>query len=364
MAVRNASGDSVLMLIPARGGSKGIPRKNLQKVDGVSLVGRAVLHARRFVRDESVANARIVVDTDDPEIAEEGRRWGAEVPFLRPAELAADTTTTLASTLHLLARLSADGWTTQHVILLQPTSPLRHASDIVECWRAYQRSSCASAVSVTSASKPPQLAMHATDDGYLDWLGAKPPANVRRQDLAPAVHVNGAVYIVSAQTLRQEQAFVVPGRSVGVAVSDTAAIDIDTPADLAVARRLAVLGDSTQHVVPILVARDVEPCWVTLDGARLPLRDARNLVDETAASAAEDALVLRPARDGAGPGIWREATGRRVGVLLDGVESFWPAALACAAADFVVLAREADAEFVAAALDALRSQLRPSGQPH
>ncbi|MGH9658284.1 MAG: cytidylyltransferase domain-containing protein, partial [Bryobacteraceae bacterium] len=82
----------VLIVIPARGGSKGILRKNLMEVGGLSLVGRAVLTARQLIRRARLPDAVVLVDTDSEEIAAEGKRWGATVPFLRPPELATDAT--------------------------------------------------------------------------------------------------------------------------------------------------------------------------------------------------------------------------------------------------------------------------------
>ena len=96
---------ATLCLIPARGGSKGLPGKNLRPVGGISLVGRATLAAREFARLAGLAEVRVFVDTDDETIAEEARRWGASVPFLRPPELAGDTVPTVVSVIAALERL-------------------------------------------------------------------------------------------------------------------------------------------------------------------------------------------------------------------------------------------------------------------
>ncbi len=187
----------VVIIIPARGGSKGIPRKNLARVGGASLVGRAVLLARRFVACHPELDARIVLDTDDDEIAQEGAHWGVTSKYRRPAELARDATTTLASVTHLLNTEAAEFGMPDSMILLQPTSPLRTIDDLEECWRAHTNLSAESVVSVSASTKPPQLAMRLTPTGTLEWLGAPPVPNARRQDLAASCYPNGSVYVIA-----------------------------------------------------------------------------------------------------------------------------------------------------------------------
>lgn len=120
----------VLVIVPARGGSKGVPGKNLRPVAGVSLVDRAVVRGRAFVKACGLSDvATVMLDTEDERIAEEGRRWGAAVPFLRPARLAQDDTPTIDSVLFACERF---GEPIETVVLLQPTSPLCSARDIAQ----------------------------------------------------------------------------------------------------------------------------------------------------------------------------------------------------------------------------------------
>ena len=248
------SNGRVLLLVPARGGSRGIRGKNLQQVDGASLVARAVICAHRFLKEVPLADARIVVDTDSDAIAHEARAWNAEVPFLRPPALAGDTTTTAESTLHLLSTLASDGWAADTLVLLQPTSPLRSWEDVQSCWQRMTESDAESVVSVVELSKPPQLAMQLGEGNVLTWLrtAAPPPANSRRQDLDAAVSPSGAVYITQAAALRDRGTFVVPGVTVGVPCGASTSQDVDTPGDLLAARRAAVLALSPS---PTLVVR-------------------------------------------------------------------------------------------------------------
>ena len=120
----------VLLLVPARGGSVRVPRKNLQEVAGIPLVGHAVRQARLAAPAIPDGPHAVVCSTDDPELAACAREWGAEVPFLRPPELATSDATSVAVVLHALETLAGSGRTFRAVVLVQPTSPLTAASDL------------------------------------------------------------------------------------------------------------------------------------------------------------------------------------------------------------------------------------------
>lgn len=228
----------VLIVIPARGGSKGLPGKNLRCVGGVSLVGRAVYAARGFARLAGI-DATIFVDTDSAEIAEEGRRYGADVPFLRPAELAGDATSTSDSVLHAVQRLIARGVQVDVIVLLQPTSPLRTAEDIAACWKEFDRASAPSVISTVPVGHPPELSLRAGADGVLDWALGEPPHDIRRQAFRPATFPSGAVYVLTHELLRREGRFIVPGVTRSVLLPPAHSVDIDTADDLALAEALA-----------------------------------------------------------------------------------------------------------------------------
>ncbi len=135
----------ILGLIPARGGSKGIPGKNLRLLGGRSLVARAVESGIKSLR-----LARLILSTDSEAIAEEGRRAGAEVPFLRPADLAKDDTPSSAVVVHALEWLERnEGRLPDILVLLQPTAPLRQARHIDEALELLVTSGARSVVSVT-----------------------------------------------------------------------------------------------------------------------------------------------------------------------------------------------------------------------
>jgi len=115
----------VLAIVPARGGSKGVPGKNVRKLAGRTLLD----YTAHAARDSGVID-RIVLSTDSDDIADAGTRAGLEVPFMRPSSLAQDDTPMLPVIQHALETLAADGWTTDVVVLLQPTSPLRRPSHV------------------------------------------------------------------------------------------------------------------------------------------------------------------------------------------------------------------------------------------
>lgn len=231
---------NVLVHIPARGGSKGIPRKNLRTMLGISLAGWAVLAARRTrALLGARAATRILVDTDDEEIAREGRVWGAEVPFLRPAELARDESPTAASVVHAVERYRQSGWAADAVILLQPTSPLRSAEDVVACASPYLAGAADSVVSVTPLDHPLELACRPGEAGVLTRMMPAPTGAVRRQDGTRAVFPSGAVYVIEAALLCHSQQFIHDGATLGIELPRSRSLDIDEEADLALAESIA-----------------------------------------------------------------------------------------------------------------------------
>lgn len=220
----------VLTLIPARGGSKGLPGKNIRPFLGKPLISHSIDAAR-----ESGLAGRIVVSTDDPEIAAVALSCGAEVPFLRPSEIAGDASPVLAAALHAL-----DWWTTQYggdprwLLLLQPTSPLRTAADILQAFEQLQSADADAVVSVTEAKSHPHWVKTLDDRGFLKPFVQGQSSPARRQDLPPAYALNGMLYLVRVAALREEGAFC-PRRSLPLPVPASRAIDIDSEHDFLIA---------------------------------------------------------------------------------------------------------------------------------
>lgn len=182
----------VLGVVPARGGSKGIPRKNLRPLAGRPLLAFTAETALRAERLD-----RVVLTTDDEEIAGVGRRLGLDVPFLRPPELARDDTPTLPVVRHAVGWLEERGERYDAVCLLQPTSPLRSPADVDACVRLLEETGADSVVSVLPVPDEhnPHWVWFLAEDGTLaSCLGARDPLP-RRQDLPPAFHRDGSVYV-------------------------------------------------------------------------------------------------------------------------------------------------------------------------
>src|SRR4026207_1008554 len=163
--------ERVLALIPARGGSPGIRPKNPTGGDGIWRVGRAALLGRRFAALHPRLQVRVLVDSDDPAILDEGLAWGAEAPYQRPAGLGGTEVSTYASTASLLVRVQRDGFEVQTVLLLQPTSPLRSIADVRRCWERYDPPQVPSVISVSEAAKSPRLALRLDGPGVPPWDG-------------------------------------------------------------------------------------------------------------------------------------------------------------------------------------------------
>lgn len=281
----------VLLAIPARGGSRRLPRKNLRTVGGVSLVGRAVLAAREFRRRAGLSDARIIVDTDSSEIASEAGRWGAPVPFLRPRRLAEDDTPTIASTLHLLERLESNGYTYEAVVLLQPTSPLRSADEVLECWAVFLGG--AEAVTSVTEFQPPMRHVVQVGPGGL-VLARDPTLYCAAED--KLCGLSGSVYVTTPEFLRRHRAFVVPGVTATVEVPLERSLDVDVEADLL----LAECSWSKRPVRALSVGRRSvggvdAPCFVIAEAGvnhNGDLGMARELVD-AAANAGADAVKFQ-----------------------------------------------------------------------
>jgi CMP-N-acetylneuraminic acid synthetase len=193
--------DLILGIIPARGGSKGVPRKNIAPLAGKPLLAWTVEAARA-----SGVLDRIVVSTEDPEIAEVARRAGAEVPFLRPAELARDDSPGIDPVLHALDALDRQGYRPAWVLVLQPTSPLRKAEDIRGVEATARQTGADVVISVCEAVPPPAWMKQIASDGTLqDFFPQDLPAT--RQMLPRAFALNGALYLARVSVLRQQKSF-------------------------------------------------------------------------------------------------------------------------------------------------------------
>jgi CMP-N-acetylneuraminic acid synthetase len=223
-----------LGLIPARGGSKGVPRKNLSLLGGKPLLAYTVESARAASR-----LTRLVLSTEDPEIAEVGRQLGVEVPFLRSRSLAEDTTPMLPVVQDAVKRLEEAGESYEAVCLLQPTCPLRRAGEIDACIELLERSGADAVVTVlpVPAEYNPYWVYLMGEGGQLRLaLSASQPVP-RRQDLPPAYHREGSVYVVRRRVVMEENSLY-GHQLVGYPVDPVRRVNIDTADDLRRAEQL------------------------------------------------------------------------------------------------------------------------------
>jgi CMP-N-acetylneuraminic acid synthetase len=219
-------------VIPARGGSKGLPGKNLRKLGAFSLIGQAIASAR-----EAALLARFIVSTDSPEIAKEARRHGAEVPFLRPAEFATDQAGMLPVLQHAVRWLeSSAGVRPDLIVTLQPTSPFRTGAEIDQTIRKVIEAGSDSAQTLSEASYHPYF-MKTLDGDRTVALFPEGHRYVRRQD-APAVYQpSGAVYVTRYATL-MERGHILGEDNRGVVQGFEASVNIDTEWDFLLAELL------------------------------------------------------------------------------------------------------------------------------
>lgn len=225
-----------LAVIPARGGSKRIPKKNIKTVADKPLIGHTIQHA-----EDADSIERAIVSTDDKEIAEIAAQYGGEVPFMRPAELATDTSAAADVISHALRWVTERSEQFDIICLLQVTSPLRTPDDIDEAIARLLATEAQSVVSVSEYSDPPQWALHETDKGHLDeffetgslW-GDTPD---RSQDLPELYYPNGAVYAATTKIWREHRSFYTP-ETVGYRMPPERSFDIDEPWELELIRSL------------------------------------------------------------------------------------------------------------------------------
>ena len=219
----------ILCVIPVRGGSKGIPRKNLREIAGKPLVAWTILQALA-ARDELAGEheLRVVVSTDDQELAAIARQYGAEVPFMRPAHLAEDTTATEPVIEHAIDFYAGEGWAPEAVMLLQATSPVRLPGTLARAVRQFVENGKDSMVGRWYPDAEPTAEFE---------VMARP----RRQELTKETYryrENGSMYITKTcvYTEHHNRLAGYPGGSIDLFILDEIeGVDIDAPIDFSVA---------------------------------------------------------------------------------------------------------------------------------
>lgn len=228
----------VLGVIPARGGSKGVPRKNIRSLCGKPLLqytAEAALAARGL--------SQVILSTEDEQIAAVGLSCGLEVPFLRPAELARDDTPMLPVIQHAVSQMENISERFDAVCLLQPTNPLRRAEDIDACIELLNGHDLDAVVTILPVPSEynPHWVFWKSGNGLLSLSTGEETPVTRRQDLPPAFHREGSVYVTRRHVLMEENSLY-GKRLAGYELNPERSVNIDTPEDWEEAERLLQAG--------------------------------------------------------------------------------------------------------------------------
>lgn len=218
----------ILAIIPARGGSKGVPRKNIRELAGKPLIAWTINEAKK-----SNYITQTILTSEDPEIIEVAKQYGCEVPFVRPFALAQDDTPGIDPVLHAIEQ--CPGF--DYVVLLQPTSPLRTVEDIDGCIEKalqYQADFC---VSVTEPEKSPYWMYQINENEVMEPLLKLENIPSRRQDLQKVYALNGAVYVGKVDKLLLEKSFLTTN-TLGYVMPSEKSFDIDTFTDFKICEYL------------------------------------------------------------------------------------------------------------------------------
>lgn len=211
----------IVALIPARGGSKGVPRKNIKLLGGKPLIEWTIQEAKKLKEID-----RIIVSTDDEEIANIAISLGAEVPFLRPKNFALDNTPGVDTALHAIKELEPFDW----LLLLQPTSPFRKKKDIKGMIDFALLNNLNSAVSVNEFKINPYLIYEKDKDGIIKLFYKEKNKIFTRQELNPFYKVNGALYFCKRKWLLKEKSFITD-HTYAYEMPEDRSLDIDTFSD-------------------------------------------------------------------------------------------------------------------------------------
>jgi len=227
-------GKNILGLIPARGGSKGLPRKNIKPLLGKPLIAWTI--------EQALASKyldKVVVSTDDKEITEISKKYGAEIPFIRPKELAEDNAKGIDVVLHTIDWLKENDKKKQYdlIILLQPTSPLRKSDDIDRAIELLFLKEAKAIVSVCEVDHHPLWANTLPEDGCMKDFIRKEIMNKNRQELPVFYRLNGAIYLAYCNYIKQYRSFIGENTFAYIMPRERS-IDIDDEVDFGLAEIL------------------------------------------------------------------------------------------------------------------------------
>ncbi len=223
---------TILAIIPARGGSKRLPGKNI-----LPLVGKPMINWSIEAAKNVPSISRVVVSTDCETIANTAKVAGGEVPFLRPASLSSDTSSSVDVVRHALEYFKGIGECFDYVLLLQPTSPLRSAADIQGAIDLLNVKNADSVISVCECEHSPLWSNTLDDSLSLENFIPKNVKNMRSQDLPQYYRLNGAIYLTKVEQFLQE-GVLMSDNSVAYKMDSHSSVDIDTKLDFIIAETI------------------------------------------------------------------------------------------------------------------------------
>lgn len=217
-------------VILARGGSRRLPRKNVLDLCGKPLIAYTIAAAR-----EAKRLGRTIVSTDDEEIASVAAACGAEVPFLRPAQFAADDSSSVDALAHAVDWLEAEGEAIDAVVLLQPTSPMRRGAHIDDCLALLEKVEAETVVSVKRSPAHPYWCWRATESSLVEPFFTRTEIGISKSELPPAFVENGAIYAIRSHLALRRSLY--GDRIAAYEMTERDSIDIDTSDDFLRAER-------------------------------------------------------------------------------------------------------------------------------
>jgi len=212
-----------IAIIPARGGSKRIPRKNIREFCGKPMIVYAITAAKQLGLFEHV-----IVSTDDEQIAEQAEKWGAETPFMRPSELANDFTATAPVIAHAITQCNERGWNADYVCCIYPAVPFLQIDDMLQAFHQLQQKGADFCFPVTEFQSAVQRALRRDQEGKLAPFYPEYELT-RTQDLVPAYYDAGQFYWGKAEAWRQNSN--IHSQGIGFVIPNWRVVDIDTPDD-------------------------------------------------------------------------------------------------------------------------------------
>lgn len=222
---------SVLAIIPARGGSKGLPRKNIMELAGKPLIAWTIEAGlgSKYID-------RLIVSTDDKEIAYLSSSYGADVPFIRPDHLATDASETYATIIHALGFFSERDIHFDLIIILQPTSPLRNSLHIDKAFELLTEKNADEIISVTEVAHSPLWSSELPGDKNMEKFISESIRHLkRRQDLPVYYRLNGAIYLVKVKNIIKEESIFISKNVFAYTMDRYSSVDIDDILDLKLA---------------------------------------------------------------------------------------------------------------------------------